>query len=535
MATKEIDFNSLLLGLGERLSQSLPNLSRYKPHPKQEAFHKAAADKRGRLYIGGNRAGKTIANVTECLWWLTKTHPYKEMPAEPVRGRLTCVSFLDGLDKIILPLFKQWLPEKYLVNGKWEDSYDKEHKTLTLNNGSFVEFMSYDQDLDKFAGTSRHFVAFDEEPPQNIWNECRARLVDTGGSWWISMTPVDGMTWIYDTIYEENVDNPQGKYKVVQADMLDNPHISPEEAEEFLSGLDERERRAREKGEFVQLGGRVFKTYDPEKHRAPYLYYNQDRDFVETATTDAVNTQKSWEGPHFKLTPDMRIYTSIDIGWAHPTAWLWHAVEPSGHITTFYEMVEPFVNIEDWAKRVHAFEKANGIQVYLRTGDPALMQTRATIGVNDIMEFGRHGIHLAVEGVPRQVDIGLRKIDQYLKEDTDPREGGRPFWQHTANCIVLERQMKRLRWATYASKKLEDANAPKGTIHKKDDDAPDSLRYFMTLQPDLSFEQLNGKVRKVSPNPLDIGPKDYAYNLEYEEPESIYEVSSSESAWALEN
>ena len=509
----EFSMTDIIKGIGERLAQSLPNLSRYQPHPKQLKFHQS--DKRGRLYIGGNRAGKTIADVTECCWWLTKTHPFLPMPAEPVRGRLVCVDFLNGLDKIILPLFKQWLPDKYLIDNSWDKSYDKEHKTLTLANGSFIEFMSYDQDLDKFAGTSRHFVAFDEEPPKNIWNECRARLVDTGGSWWISMTPVDGMTWVYDDIYEPNVDNKDGKWYVIQADMLDNPHISRAEAEEFLSGLSEAERRAREKGEFVQMGGRVFKSFDPEIHKTNY---------------------------NFVLRPDMRIYTSIDIGWRHPTAWLWHAVEPSGHITTFHEMVEAEVTIEEWAKKVNAFEKELKAQypffkIYMRTGDPALKQTRSNTGTSDITEYSKHGLYIGVDAVPRAVDIGIVKIEQYLKRDDDPREAGRPWYQYTPNCEILEKQMLRLRWATYASKKHEYENAPKKEIHKKDDDAPDSLRYFMTLMPSLSFDISTDKLRTVSPDVfINSGFNDFEFDFEYQDDEPVvseYTVYSN-PVWDLE-
>lgn len=511
------NLTDILNGIGERLSQSLPNLSRYVPHKKQLIFHKSNA--RGRQYIGGNRAGKTIANVTECCWWLTKTHPYRTMPAEPVRGRLVCVDFINGLDKIILPLFKQWLPEKYLIDNNWDKSYDKEHKTLTLNNGSFIEFMSYDQDLDKFAGTSRHFVAFDEEPPKTIWNECRARLVDTGGSWWLSMTPVDGMTWVFEDIYEPNWNNPNAKWHIVQADMLDNPHISPEEAEEFLSGLTEQERRAREKGEFVQMGGRVFKSFDPEIHKTNY-------DFV--------------------LHPNMRIYTSIDIGWRHPTAWLWHAVEPNGHITTFHEMVESEVTIEQWSEKIKEYEREMKtlypfFEVYMRTGDPAMKQTRSNTGTSDLMEYATRGINIGVEGVPRAVDIGIVKIEQYLKADDDPREQSRPFWQYTPNCVILEKQMSRLRWATYASKKLEYENAPKKEIHKKDDDAPDSLRYFMTLMPSLSFDNSKDKINRTNPDSLldNSGFADFSLDFEYRDEEnsltSEYTVYDADSLWDLEN
>jgi phage terminase large subunit-like protein len=523
MAKKDMSLSDMLLNLGETLTTTahLPNITRYDPHKKQQRFHHSK--KKGRLYIGGNRAGKTTANVVECCWWLTKTHPSRKMPDEPVRGRLVCVDFLNGLDKIILPQFKQWLPKKYLIDGEWEKSYDKEHKTLTLNNNSFIEFMSYDQDLDKFAGTSRHFISCDEEPPKHIFNECKARLVDTDGDWWISMTPLDGLTWIYEDIYapvvEKKLERECARYEVVQADMLDNPHISKAAAEEFLAGLDPQERAAREKGTFVQLGGRVFKNFNPEVHAAPLDFFP---------------------------TPQMRIFTSLDTGWAHPAAWLWHAVEPDGHITTFHEMVQPLTTIEDWAKQIKEYEnflwEQYKVKVFTRTGDPAMRQTKEHTGTSVIMEYARHGIYIGVDSVPagpNSVNIGLIKIEQYMKPDKQ----GRPYWQYTKDCRVLEHQMMRLRWATYASKKMEFENAPKGTIHKKDDDAPDSLRYFMTLMPDLKFDD----------SPEDAGPKS-VYNIEsvkdvpypyYDSPSarlqpqgeesSIYQIyNAPDSDWELE-
>ena len=494
-------------------------MSRYDPHTKQVKFHQSR--KKGRLYIGGNRAGKTTANVLECLWWMTKTHPYRpEINAieEPIRGRLVCVDF-GTLIKNIIPQFQQWTPKKWLIEGSWDKSYDKQNKILTLSNGAFIEFMSYDQQLDKFSGTSRHFISFDEEGPKHIFSECRARLVDTGGSWWISMTPLDGLTWVYEDIW-----NPWDKLKkkgleltykyfVIQADMLDNPTISPEEAEEYLSSLDPKEREAREHGNFVQLGGRVFKNFDPQKHSIPFA--------------------------NFKLTPEMRVYTSVDVGWAHPTAWLWHAVEPSGHITTFHEMVDVENTIEDWAKRVKDYEKSMGIKVFLRTGDPAMRQTRTNTGVSDLSEYARNGIYLAVEGVPSgpgSVQIGLIKMEQYMRMD---EKAERPYWQYTDDCATLEDQMQRLRWATWATKKGESENAPKKEIHKNHDDAPDSARYFFTLMPDLSFNDNKAPVKSSYGALLDSVVQRNEplvdINRFLEQPvESQWNVYNEESQWDLE-
>jgi hypothetical protein len=51
--------------------------------------------------------------------------------------------------------------------------------------------------------------------------------------------------------------------------------------------------------------------------------------------------------------------------------------------------------------------------------------------------------------------------------------------------------MKSLHWDYYTSPKLEDSNNSRETIHKKDDHAPDALRYFFTFLPELSAQGLD--------------------------------------------
>jgi phage terminase large subunit-like protein len=201
-----------LLLLSEGLSDTAraPNIKRYKPHEKQHLFH--ASTKKKKLYIGGNRSGKTTGGVCEDIWRATCRHPYRPDLNEigPNRGRVVAVDFVNGVEKIIFPQFQQWLYPSALKGGAWETAYNKLLRTLTFSNGSTIEFMSYDQDLDKFAGTSRHWIHFDEEPPKSIYIENMARIIDTDGDFWITMTPVEGMTWVYEDLYEQNHNNADG-------------------------------------------------------------------------------------------------------------------------------------------------------------------------------------------------------------------------------------------------------------------------------------------------------------------------------------
>src|SRR5262245_727536 len=168
---KSLGVPELMKGLSDGLIKASrrPNLWGYSPHQKQIQFHTSAA--KTRLYIGGNRSGKTVGGCVEDIWWLMGRHPYMETPPPPVRGRIIGVDFDNGIEKILKPEITRWIPPSALIDGSWEKSFNKGLRTLTLANGSFLEFMSYVQEVDKFAGTSRHFVHFDEEPPQPVYIE----------------------------------------------------------------------------------------------------------------------------------------------------------------------------------------------------------------------------------------------------------------------------------------------------------------------------------------------------------------------------
>lgn len=471
---EQISLTQLLSQAASDLATSAvkPNMLLYKPHEKQCYFHKSVL--REKLFIGGNRSGKTVANIMECVWWITKKHPFRDdvnAIVEPIRGRYVSVSRLEGIEMIAIPYFKQFLPSSELINGNWEDSYNAYMKTLTLANGSFIEFMSYEQELEKFAGTSRHFVAFDEEPPQAIFIECRMRLIDTKGSWWISMTPVEGMSWIFDIIYEPYEAGERPQTLVIEIINTENPHLDAEEVDIALEGLSDNDKIARKEGKFIELGGKVYPKFSPAKHKAA----------------------------QFILQPWMTVYASYDHGWRHPAAWLWHAVEPNGHVTTFHEIIVAERTVKMLADEVKEYEKnflaPKGITVTMRPADPATGQTSGINGMSILQTYALEGIYLATENIPKgpgSVEVGLDKIQQYLLEDPDPAEFGRPFWQYH-NCPILEKQMARLRWAKYTSKKLTYENAPRKEIHKKDDDGPDSMRYFFTLMPDLYIPDAKGE------------------------------------------
>ncbi len=436
---------------GIEVQAKRPNLYGYVPHDKQYLFHKSTAHTT--LYIGGNRSGKTVGGSVETIYRLMGRHPFKKVKEGPVYGRVHTVDFDYGLDMIILPLLSKWMPPSYLIDGSWERSYDKEHKVLHLNNGSFLEARSYQQEMEKFAGTSRDFNWFDEEPPRHIFNESQARLVDTDGDAFLTMTPVDGMTWVHNDIYEPGILGTNKDIYVIEISMEENPHLDASARERYLSTLDPEERKAREHGQFVALGGRIFKEFNKVLHVVPF-------DGIPPAT---------WQH-----------YATFDHGFNNPTAILWHAVSPSGDVITYSEHYASELTVDEHAKIYHSRNAGFGRVPDLVVGDPAMGQRSGITGTSILQEYSDRGIYIGCERT--DVDSGLNRMIQYLKVGPS----GKPRWQITENCSHLVSEMQKYRWATYSSRKMQFEKNAQEKPHKKDDHAIDSTRYMYTFLPDLS-------------------------------------------------
>jgi phage terminase large subunit-like protein len=61
---------------------------------------------------------------------------------------------------------------------------------------SLIGFKSYDQGRKKFQGTAKHLAWLDEEPPEDVYDECMMRLMTTQGSMLCTFTPLEGLTAI---------------------------------------------------------------------------------------------------------------------------------------------------------------------------------------------------------------------------------------------------------------------------------------------------------------------------------------------------
>lgn len=464
------------LASGLRTAATKPNIHGYKPHEKQVDFHSSPVQIR--LFLGGNRSGKTVGGACESCWRLQGNHPYLITPQPPVALRAVAVDFVDGVFKIMLPQIARWLPPSALINGSWTDSWDSYLKTLTLANGSTIEFMSYEQDLEKFAGTSRHGIWFDEEPPKAIYEENLLRLLDVSGQMWITMTPVEGMTWLYDDLYLAAKTNPA--IHVTEVDMAENPHLNHGELDMFLSTLDQDAKDARQHGKFVQIGGLIYKNFSDKNVIDPMIPPN---DWLHVA--------------------------AMDHGLNNPTAWLWGAVDHDGRIIIYDEHYEAQQLVGYHAQMVRNRELARGFEPSYRVGDPSIRNRDPITGTSVQLEYMDYSVAI----IPGNNDVaaGINRVRRYI-------EGveGQPNLFITRNCINLIEELNRYRWSTWATKKMNYSKNKKEDPHKRNDHAVDALRYLIASRPllDDGTEIVESTMRERFGLSLPVSPG-VAYDSEY--------------------
>jgi hypothetical protein len=246
---------------------------------KQSAF--VGGRQKTKLFVGGNRSGKTTAGVCDdliqCLdekWIPAHMRKFKQWQA-PCFIRIVTPDYGKTM-QAVLEAVRKWVPRQALRKGSWDGGWSEQGKVLSFANGSLIEIMTYEQDLDKFGGTARHRIHYDEEPDgekgEAIREECVTRLIDFNGDELFTFTPLNGLGWMFDGLWEQK--GPEVAHQVwvndemvvVQSDMDDNPTLSEEGKAKALAAYPEKVREARKRGDFTHFKGLVYEEFDYGKH-----------------------------------------------------------------------------------------------------------------------------------------------------------------------------------------------------------------------------------------------------------------------------
>lgn len=251
-----------------------------------------------RALFWGNRVGKTEWGAQETSRYLQARHPFRILKP-PYEIWAACPSF-DAQEETTQKKLLTYLPETQIERVEYLRG--RIIKKLQLKNGVGISFKSYEQGREKFQGTGKRLIWFDEEPPHDIWEECFVRQ-EAGQQLDIllTMTAIKGMTWVYDQIY---LDTANPDLFVSEAGWNDNPWLTEPQMAQMSRGLSAAALKVRREGKFVKRVGLVCHWWERSKHLRHYEHLN-----------------RSWTW-----------YEVMDGGYSDPAAWLLIGVDGDNNI-----------------------------------------------------------------------------------------------------------------------------------------------------------------------------------------------------------
>lgn len=298
------DAKKALLAEAE-LELSLEKIADYSPYEKQKLFHAMGAIKRERLLRAGNQNGKTFCVGSEVAFHLTGEYPdwwegrRWNRPILAWAAGETGEATRDNPQRALLGL----------VGAEGTGSIP--HRCLGLNQGNYgmatgvanlydfirikhvsggwslLKFKYYAQGRAKWQGPPVDIVWFDEEPPEDVYDEGLARTIATGGCAALSFTPLKGMSNVVRRFLMENSPDRAD----VNMTIHDALHIPAKERERIIASFPAHERQARAEGTPTLGSGRIFPI-----------------------------AEESIKVPAFPIPEHWPLIGGIDFGWDHPTA-----------------------------------------------------------------------------------------------------------------------------------------------------------------------------------------------------------------------
>ncbi len=430
----------------------LKKYNKTKIHYKQLAFHKCP--KKNRWVFGGNRSGKTECGAVESIYFARGIHPYRKNK-DNVFGWVVSLSTQVQRDvaqkKILHYLNPSWIEDVTMLTGK-KDSLnygviDQIRIKNVFGGISVIGFKSCDQGREKFQGSSLDFVWFDEEPPKDIYEECLMRVIDKSGDIFGTMTPLKGLTFIYDEIYLNKTNNKEIWYEFME--WADNPYLDKKEIEFLTKSLSLDQIESRRYGRFKSALGLVYKEFDENFH-----------------VIEPFDVPKSWYDQ-----------ISIDPGLNNPLSCHWYAVDYDQNIYVIREHFEAEKDVCYHSDMIKKISKELGWQTDAYGRIHTLIDSAAnqkTLASNKSVTelFYDYGI-IANPNVNKDLFSGIQRVKDYLKQDN-----GHPNIYIFKNCVNLIRELKSYMW--------KEGDVPK----KYDDHALDELRYYVMTKPKNTPEVL---------------------------------------------
>lgn len=184
----------------------------YDKYVKHMEFLKLGGVHRERMFMAGNRVGKSVSGGYEMACHLTGMYPHWwegrrfPMPTDCWASGDTTQTTRDIVQATLLGENNNWgtgmiakdLIEEIRMRPGGGGAVDLVRVKHTSGGTSKLGFKSYDQKRRAFQGTKKHAIWLDEEPPLEVYGECLMRTMKTGtfpgGVVFVTFTPLMGIT-----------------------------------------------------------------------------------------------------------------------------------------------------------------------------------------------------------------------------------------------------------------------------------------------------------------------------------------------------
>jgi phage terminase large subunit-like protein len=302
--------------------QQADPIGAFSPYPKQRDFVAATATRDEVALMCGNQLGKTSTAGWAASIWLTGRYP-AGFPGRKFPGPVNmwaCGVTSTAVREIMqtklcgpaAPGEEGWnsgfLPPGSIVNYRLGHGVSGAVDSISVRHAggglSTLAFKSFEQGRGKFQGATLDVVWLDEECPYEIYSECLARTIASGGLVLSTFTPLSGNFEIIDRFEEKSVEALKRR-QLVHMDWRDTEHLRSEEARERLFSLFKpHERRARIDGLPMLGSGAVF-GIDPNKLISPVRFENGEVIHEQHGPIESAHWGFLW---------------GLDFGIAHPFA-----------------------------------------------------------------------------------------------------------------------------------------------------------------------------------------------------------------------
>ena len=341
--------------------------------------------------------------------------------------------------KILYYLNRDWIVDVVMQSGKKESmEYGVIDKILVRNISgeiSTIGFKSVDQGREKFQGTSLDYVWFDEEPPLDIYMESKMRVIDKNGDIFGTMTPLKGLTWIYNEIYLNERNDSEVWYENMS--WQDNPFLNQTEVQKLKSQMSKRELESRCDGKFINQNGLVYPNFDENLN-----------------VIEPFDVPKEWYDN-----------ISIDPGYTNPLSCHFYACDNDGNIFVIAEIYASETPLEIHAQNIHKvadnLDWPKNSKGYLSALiDSAALQKTLSSQDSVAQKFYENKI-ICNTKVNKSL-IGLQMVRKYICDANNIRK-----LFIFKNCVNMIREIKSYSWSSDESPV------------KKNDHAMDELRYYI--------------------------------------------------------